>query len=94
MLRFARSNFTVAFSYHRNRSASDETLKLIEEMGANGFYIQMDVSSESSVKRGFDEVSRRIPYLNVLVNNAGAVFFGTIDETRLEDWERGLLGLI
>jgi len=29
----------------------------------------------------------------VLVNNAGAVFFGTIDETRLEDWER-LLGLI
>ena len=88
VVKFASSNFNVAFSYHRNRSAAEETLKLIEEFGVDGFYIQMDVADAESVKRGFSEVLMRFPYLNVLVNNAGIVFFGTIDETSVEDWRR------
>lgn len=88
VVKFASSNFNVAFSYHRNRGAAEETLRLVEDFGVDGFYIQMDVADADSVKRGFSEVSMRFPYLNVLVNNAGIVFFGTIDETSVEDWMR------
>ena len=88
VLRFARSGYFVGFSYFTNKDAAEETLRLIKEYGGEGFYIQMDVSSEESVKKGFNEVSRKVPYLNVLVNNAGTVYFGTIEETSLDDWER------
>lgn len=88
VVKFASSNFNVAFSYYRNRSAAEETLRLVDGFDVDSFYVQMDVADVDSVKRGFSEVSSRFPYLNVLVNNAGIVFFGTIDETSVEDWNR------
>ena len=87
-IKFASEGFNVCFSYHRNRDAANETLSMIRKYGVDAFYIQMDVSNENSVRNGFNEVSRRIPYLNVLVNNAGIVLFGNIDELSLEDWNR------
>ncbi len=88
VLKFASSEFNVAFSYHKNEVAAKETFKRVKEYGVEGFYVQMDVLSEESVKKCFEMVSSRVPYLNVLVNNAGIVFFGTIEETSLNDWNR------
>jgi len=87
VLRFARAGYSVGFSYYRNERAAEEALDLVMKTGAEGFYIQMDVSDESSVRRGAEEVARRVPYLNVLVNNAGVVSFSKVEETSLEEWE-------
>ena len=86
VLKFAKEGFAVGFSYFRNRSGAEETLRAVEELGGEGFFIQMDVSNEESVRRGAEEVAKRFPYLNVLVNNAGVITFKGIEELSLEEW--------
>jgi 3-oxoacyl-[acyl-carrier protein] reductase len=88
VLRFAREGFTVGFSYRVRRDAAEETLRKVKELGAEGFYVQMDVSSLPSIEKAYSEVRARVPYLNVLVNNAGILHVGSIKETSVEDWER------
>ncbi len=88
VLKFAKSGYYVGYSYYANEDAAKETLDKIKEFSGKGFYIQMDVSNPSSVEQGYVEVSKKFPYLNVLVNNAGIIFFGTIEDTSLEDWNR------
>ncbi len=88
VLRFAREGYTVVYSYYRNRIAAEETLNRVREAGAEGFYVQMDVSCPDSVYRAYSIVSEKIPYLNVLVNNAGILHVGGIEETSLEEWKR------
>ncbi len=88
VLRFVREDYYVAYSYHRNIDAAEKTLKLVEKNGGNGFYVRMDVSDEDSVIEAYHLVSEKIPYLNVLVNNAGIIYFGSIEETSLDVWNK------
>ena len=88
VLRFAEAGCSVGFSYHKRRDAAEETRRLAEERGAaEAFYVRMDVADPSSVGEAAEAVFRRWGSLNVLVNNAGVIQFGSIDETTLEQWE-------
>ncbi|MCD6278696.1 MAG: SDR family oxidoreductase [Desulfurococcales archaeon] len=86
VLKFASQGYYVIFSYYRRADEADRTLKLLKESGGDGFYVRMDVTSEESVKECYEVVRKRIPYLNVLVNNAGVVSFKSIEETTLDEW--------
>ncbi len=86
--KFAEEGFYVVFSYRSRSDLAKETLRKIKENGGDGFFVEMDVADPASVRRAYEEVAGKIPYLNVLVNNAGVIFFGTIEETSLEDWKR------
>ena len=87
VLKFASSEFNVAFSYHKNEVAAKETFKRVKEYGVEGFYVQMDVLSEESVKKCFEMVSSRVPYLNVLVNNAGITKDNLLIKMTKEEWD-------
>ncbi len=87
VLRFARAGYTVFFTYHRNREAAEETLRLVREAGGEASYTRMDVSDPASVEEARAWVESRAPHLNVLVNNAGILHLGALEETSLEDWE-------
>ena len=86
--KFAEEGYYVIFTYHSRRELAENTLDKIRILGSNGFYVQMDVSNPESVEEAFRTISGKIPYLNVLVNNAGIIFFGGIEETTLEDWNK------
>ncbi len=88
VLRMAREGYYVVFTYHTRREQAEETLRQVKSLGSDGFYLQMDVASEESVARAARIVAERIPYLNVLVNNAGIFQLGGIKETSLEEWEK------
>ena len=88
VLRFARDDYYTVFTYYRNEDAAKETLKMVKDIGGDGFYLQMDVSCEKSISKVYSVVAEKIPYLNVLVNNAGILHFGSIEETSLNDWQR------
>ena len=60
----------------------------IESVGGKGFSLKIDVSDPMSVRKAFDEVSSRIPRLDVLVNNAGILSNSSIRDCNLEEWER------
>ena len=86
VLKFASQGYYVIFSYYRRADEADRTLKLLKESGGDGFYVRMDVTSEESIKECYGVVRKRIPHLNVLVNNAGVVSFKSIEETTLDEW--------
>lgn len=67
----------------------DEGAELTEALGAAARYVHLDVTDEAQWRRALDEVERRGP-LAVLVNNAGVVEFGTIEDQEPKSFQRVL----
>ncbi|MBB4863113.1 meso-butanediol dehydrogenase/(S,S)-butanediol dehydrogenase/diacetyl reductase [Pseudomonas nitritireducens] len=51
-------------------------------------FIELDVSSEASVRRAMASVQEQADQLDILVNAAGIEIEKTIEQTSLEDWNR------
>jgi len=65
-----------------------ETSNLIMKKGQLSFFVQGDVSKESDARRLVEETVNHFGGLDILVNCAGIVLGGNIEETSLADWER------
>jgi len=65
-----------------------ETLRLLKEAGGDGIYIQGDVSRDADARRMVGEAVKAFGRIDVLVNNAGIVLPGKVDNTSEEDWDR------
>ncbi len=50
--------------------------------------VEVDVTKLESIKKAKEEIENLVPCINVLVNNAGIVLRGTIEEITLENWEK------
>ena len=88
VLRFAREGYIVLFNYRSRRDKALETLTAARKAGATGAEaFQADVSSYRAMERIASLVSENYGYLNVLVNNAGILHVGTLDQTGVEDWK-------
>ena len=70
------------------KETGEETLRLVEETGAKAIFVQADVSKEEDCEKIIEETLKAFGRIDVLVNNAGVVLGGTIDDTTLEDYER------
>ncbi|KSW12661.1 3-oxoacyl-ACP reductase [Pyrodictium occultum] len=89
VLRFASEGYAVAVTYRSKREQALETAERARRLGAPDVVVlRLDVSSPESLEEARRVLESRWPHLNVLVNNAGIIHFGGIDETSLEDWER------
>ncbi len=66
----------------------EETLRLVKETGAKGVYVQGDVSRDADARRMVEETVRAFGRIAVLVNNAGIVLPGRVDNTSEDDWDR------
>lgn len=86
--RFAKAGFKVLYTYNTGREAAEETLRMAVEAGGEAAYTRMDVSDPSSVEEARRWAEAQAPYLNVLVNNAGILHVGGIEDTGLDEWER------
>jgi cyclopentanol dehydrogenase len=60
----------------------------LQEMGGEVLPIVQDVSSEEDWKRLINQTYEHFGALNILVNNAGILSRGGIDDTDLETWEK------
>ena len=65
-----------------------KVVKEIEEEGGKAFFVQGDVSRETDVAAMMDKVKECCGRLDVLVNCAGVVENGNVEETSLKAWER------
>ena len=50
--------------------------------------VQANVADEESVKAGFAQIAEAFDRLDVLVNNAGIVKFGTFEDLSREEWDQ------
>ena len=50
--------------------------------------LEMDVCDDDSVQKGVASILQRAGAIDVLINNAGFVFVGAVEDLSLEDWRR------
>jgi len=85
-IRFAEAGARVA-ALGRDRSALGRVKSEIEQIGAEALTIAADVTSEREVRNALDETIESFSGLDVLVNAAGHISSGTIENTKLEAWD-------
>lgn len=68
------------------RAAAEE----IDPGGSTTLPIQMDVTDETQVSSGFDEVARRFGGVDVLVSNAGIQIVSPVDQFEFSAWKKML----
>ncbi|QJI38926.1 3-oxoacyl-ACP reductase family protein [Pseudomonas sp. ADAK13] len=86
--RLAAEGAAVAFTYS---SSADKALALVgqvESEGGKALAIQADSADAVAIERAVSATVERFGTLNILVNNAGILQLGSVDEFSLEDFDR------
>ncbi len=71
-----------------NLAAAEETVKLINDLGAKAFAFQCDVGDKAQVEQLSEQAEVLMQHpVTLLINNAGVGLGGKFDELSLEDWQ-------
>ena len=79
--------YTVVVTYKSNKDLADGVAEKIRAAGSNATAVQLDVTSEDSVKACMEQVEREFGRLDVLVNNAGVDNLSTIEDCTFDRWQ-------
>lgn len=86
--RFAAERANIVINYIAPPESAQDTLRLVEAVGAQGLIVKADVSKPNEVERMIDETWARFGSADILVNNAGIGFEPSFLEAREEDFYR------
>ena len=87
-VRYAECGATVATNT-LNKERGEKTLAMVKEAGGkNAIFIQGDVSQTADAERMVAETVSTFGRLDILINNAGIVVPGRVDNTTEEDFDR------
>lgn len=82
-VRFAFLGYDVVVNYSRSEAEARETVRLVEEQGAQALLIQCDIGQDAAVRKMIEQIDARFGKLNVLVNNGATTFI--VDHRNLEE---------
>jgi 3-oxoacyl-[acyl-carrier protein] reductase len=85
-LAFAAEGASVAV-LDRDEVARDKTVAEITSSGGTATGVHVDVADQASVSAAFTEVRRVFGPVDVLVNNAGIISYGTVADMPIELWD-------
>jgi NAD(P)-dependent dehydrogenase (short-subunit alcohol dehydrogenase family) len=86
-LRFASEGATIAIA-GRDRDRGQRVTDQVRELGAESLLVTGDVADEPAVAALVGQVIERFGRIDVLVNNAGIINFGTVVDARVDEWDR------
>jgi meso-butanediol dehydrogenase / (S,S)-butanediol dehydrogenase / diacetyl reductase len=84
-LMFAQEGAKVTIAARR-REKLDAVASEIAQAGGEALAVECDVTDEASVARAVQMAEERFGKINVVVNNAGQVHVGSVEETAVEQW--------
>jgi len=67
----AERGWAVVINYRGNQGAAEETLRIVQDLGGEGFTIQADISQKTDRQRLVEKTLAQFGRLDLLVNNAG-----------------------
>lgn len=88
---FAREGAAVGINYSRNEKGAVETLRQVEDTGAQGMVLKADISDPEETKTIVDQLVKRFGKIDILVNNSGIGSETTPDrvvDISIADWDR------
>jgi len=86
--RLASDGANEAITYSKNEQAAAALVKAIESEGGKALAIRADAADADAVKNAVEKTFKTFGRLDVLVNNAGTAIPATVEETKLEDFDR------
>lgn len=87
-LEFARHGYRVVVNYRKRGSEAEETLRLVREVGGEGFVVKADVSDPKQVDSMFKVIREAYGGVDILVNNAGWGLISPVESMEDSLWER------
>ena len=88
-LRFAQEGADICI-VDKNLPEAEQTAKEAESLGVHAVALHVDVSDRTAVERMVKQAIDALGFVDLLVNNAGMIVFGSLMECRPEDWDRML----
>lgn len=85
-VRLAEAGADVAINYLRQRTAADETVKLIEQTGRRALAIRANVGEPENIPEMIDEIRRTFGRLDILVSNAASGVLKPALELNAHHW--------
>lgn len=88
--RLARDGAAVAITYSASPGKADEVVKEITAAGGKALAVQADSADAAAVVAAIERVAAEWGGLDILINNAGVLAVGPLDDFKLEDLDRTL----
>jgi NAD(P)-dependent dehydrogenase (short-subunit alcohol dehydrogenase family) len=84
---FAQEGASVVVADYQPETGQD-TVRAIQDSGGRALFVGVDVSNSAEVGHLVQETLDAYGGIDILVNNAAVVLFGTVLDTAEEDWNR------
>jgi 3-oxoacyl-[acyl-carrier protein] reductase len=86
--RLAREGASVAITYSKSSEQADEIVREIENGGERALAIRADSADIEAVQNAVDKTAGFFGRLDIVVNNAGILISGRVDEYSVDDFDR------
>jgi 3-oxoacyl-[acyl-carrier protein] reductase len=86
--RLAREGAKVAIGYAASAVAAEALVAEIEAAGGTALAIRADASDATALTNAINSVAKRFGRLDILVNSAGVLLMGPVDQFSLEDFDK------
>ncbi|MES2115409.1 MAG: SDR family NAD(P)-dependent oxidoreductase, partial [Pseudomonadota bacterium] len=85
--RLAREGATVAIGYAASAAAAEALVAEIEAAGGTALAIRADAADPAALTKAIDSVAERYGRLDILVNSAGVLRMGPLEQFPLADFD-------
>jgi len=86
--RLARDGATVAIGYAASAIAAEALVEEIKASGGTAIAVKADATDAAALTKAIDGVAAQFGRLDILLNSAGVLLMGPVDQFSLEDFDK------